>query len=406
MRSPDAASIKKANTLSILRAVNRLPMTTQPRLAAACGLTLPTVNKCVRELLERGAVRELAEAESSGGRPAARYVVAEDAGYILGVVIRMKDIVAGVFDFGLNVKAQVSAPFDLEKSGVEAGVQCVIALVSQLLSRPDLPHDKLLGMGVSVPGPVNYENGLIYKFPNAKKWRDVPLGQTLAGKFKLDVVVEKDNNANVLCWKWLEQTEPETSTVFLGMSDGVGAGILFQGEPYRGNRSVAGEVGHVSVDPKGPLCNCKNRGCLELYASEKALIRQASRRMARGAGSLIAELAGGGAVTIAHIIEAATRQDAFALSLLEDATPYVELCVDYVIKTYAPNELVIDSHWLKAFPQMFYRMIDHFFDSTELVGRDALRIHINKHDDLWLKAAAALVLDIQYTQHDRSVFVQ
>ena len=131
---------------------------------------------------------------------------------------------------------------------------------------------KIEGIGISVPGRINRTEGRLVFAPNLK-WRDVDLGKLVAKATGLDVELENAANACVLAAAWFDHLEDCRNLVVVTVSEGIGIGIYMNGELARGHNNMAGEFGHVPLDPKGPLCTCGTRGCWEVFASNRAAIR-------------------------------------------------------------------------------------------------------------------------------------
>jgi len=390
----NANALRRRNVILVLKTILHQPGITQPQIAAACGLTLPTVNKCVRELGETGAVVELQETRSSGGRPASLYRFNPQVGCIIGVQMDLQRLTVGIFDFELTCLDSRSIAFDLQNCGVEECVQALLEQLTAVINQIAERRLRCYGIGVSVPGPVDVKSGMVYRLPHALRWRGVPLGAMLQERFGLPVYVEKDNNAAVLSLKWLEKFGEDQSAVFVGTQRGLGAGLLINGQVFHGALAVAGEIGHVSIDQNGALCNCKNRGCLELYASQEAAVRNMQQRM------------GDPSITIDDLVAAAQAGEELALEVLQENTGYLQICIDYLIKMYAPQQIIIDSPWLSRVPGLFCRMLASVFEKTALITREDIKITLNSHQDLPLRGAAALVMDSHLYNAATSVFVK
>ncbi len=156
----------------------------------------------------------------------------------------------------------------------EGGEAVARALAS--LAREVIARREVLAVGVGTPGPLDFERGMVRFAPNIPGLEDFPLKARLEAELALPVVVENDANAAALAEHHLGAARGAESSLYLTVSTGIGGGVIVNGRVLRGAFGQGGEVGHLVVDPGGPLCGCGNRGCLEALASGRALERDAA----------------------------------------------------------------------------------------------------------------------------------
>ncbi len=142
--------------------------------------------------------------------------------------------------------------------------------------------DKLRGVGVGVPGIIDERTGMLRESPNLPGWNDYPVRDEIERRLGAPVVLENDANAAGLGESWLGAGRLVPSICMITLGTGVGGGIVLNGRVWHGMTGMAGEVGHTTVDPKGPKCGCGNFGCLEQYASATAIVRMAREAIASG----------------------------------------------------------------------------------------------------------------------------
>jgi predicted NBD/HSP70 family sugar kinase len=153
-------------------------------------------------------------------------------------------------------------------------------LVLDLLERVGASFDEVVGVGVAVPAPVDVGTGMISVRGILRGWDEVHLGQTLSKRLARPVFVDNDANLGALAESTLGAARPYRDSVYVRASYGVGAGIVIDGRVHRGFAGTAGEIGHVQVDPAGPICGCGNRGCLDTVVGAAALVE--ALRVTRG----------------------------------------------------------------------------------------------------------------------------
>lgn len=197
-------------------------------------------------------------------------------------------------------------------------------------------------VGVSSPGPVDPRTGVIHWAPNFPGWRDVPLANLLARALERRVVTGNDANLAALSEQRQGAGRGHDDLIFLTISTGIGGGIIAGGRLVEG-QGFAGEVGHMTVDPDGPLCNCGNLGCLEALASGTALARRARGLVEAGARTAIGELAQGDADRIdARLVHLAAQQgDTVAIDLFRQAGAALGTAIASLMYLLNPSIIIL-----------------------------------------------------------------
>lgn len=149
--------------------------------------------------------------------------------------------------------------------------------------------DRLLGIGVGVPGIIDLRTGMLRESPNLPGWEDYPVQQEIERRLGTKVVLENDANAAALGEQWLGAAAGVDSSCMLTLGTGVGGGLVLNGQIWHGMLGMAGELGHLNIDPDGAPCGCGSHGCLEQYASATAIKRMAREAAAGGQGPRLAQ---------------------------------------------------------------------------------------------------------------------
>jgi glucokinase len=160
----------------------------------------------------------------------------------------------------------------------------MIQAVEQAIEDAGTTLDRIAGIGVGAPGPLNSRTGVVFSPPNLPGWVDVPLSDILHEHFKLPIFVENDANAAALAEYMFGAGKGSREVVYLTISTGIGGGIIADGRIVEGIVGTAGELGHMTIDLHGPRCNCGNIGCLESISSGTAIARRANEIVAMGKG--------------------------------------------------------------------------------------------------------------------------
>lgn len=197
---------------------------------------------------------------------------------------------------------------------------------------------KIKSVGVGVAGDVDSKKGIVRVSPNLG-WSQVRLGELFKKKFKTNVIIE--NDANAAAWGIYKTQVPSTikNLIVMTLGTGVGGGIIIDGKLFSGATGSAGEVGHMVIDEKGPLCNCGQRGCLETYVGAPHLINRVKRDLVQGASSSLKQI-DQNELTPKKISEAALRGDVYAQNIWKNVGYYLGLAVGDLIYLLNPQMVV------------------------------------------------------------------
>lgn len=193
---------------------------------------------------------------------------------------------------------------------------------------------RLRGVGVGVPGPIDVARGVVTSAPNMPGWRDVPIARWVARATGVPAVIENDANAAALGECWVGAGRGRRSVVLYTLGTGIGGGIVLDGKLWHGAKGGAGELGHVPVEPDGRRCPCGARGCIEAYASARAVVKR-FRELRAVRRSRI------GGRDAKEICDAARKGDPLARSVVQEAGRYLGLAVAGVVNTLNPEVVIL-----------------------------------------------------------------
>ncbi len=257
--------IRDLNLTGIFRLIQKYGPISRKELAENTGYSAATITNHVKRLMDEGFVIETNKGSSTGGRRPVYLTVNPDQGYILAVDIEVNQIRILLFDLNLKIKEKLELAI-----GGRTAEEVLLVLVDQIKSfcqQNNIKADKIIGVGVVLPGLVDNKNGYLHFAPNLK-WRDIDIKGFFEKKLGYKIVVENEAKAAVLGEKELVFPDVE-NMVYVSINEGIGCGIIFNGNLYRGASGNAGEFGHIIIDSNGPECHCGNYGCWETLASTK-----------------------------------------------------------------------------------------------------------------------------------------
>lgn len=228
----------------------------------------------------------------------------------------------------------------LASEGTEAVVGRIEASLRAALEAAGVAVRELVGIGVSSPGPVDTNQGVVTHAPNLG-WHNVPIVRLMSDAFGVPVLLENDAAAAAYGEYRFGAGKGFHHLLYVTLSTGIGGGIIIDGQIYRGASGAAGEVGHLILDENGPRCNCGNRGCVEAFSSGVAIAREAQAALDEGRSPTLAEVVGEGAPTANFVGEAAQRGDAVSREIIERAGHYLGLGLAGLLNVLDPEVLIL-----------------------------------------------------------------
>ena len=225
----------------------------------------------------------------------------------------------------------------------EAVIQFILDSTWRVLKQASITISEIYAIGIGAAGISNPETGILFTCPNLPRLRDVPLKDIMQERLGKKVFVINDANAAALGEFHFGAAWGARNFIYITLSTGIGGGIVIDGKIYTGAIGAAGEVGHMTIDDNGPICNCGSRGCWETLASGTALAREARHRIKEGVRTSILEYAEGDVekVTAQAIHNAAEQGDSLAKELIAQTGYYVGVGLANLINIFNPELIVI-----------------------------------------------------------------
>lgn len=323
--------IKNLNTSCILNTIRENNGISRAEIARLTGLTPATVSNITAELIGLNIVAETERGESSGGRKPVMLSICKDAYTFAGVHIASDVIETAVMDMEANILSRRSEPLE---QGIDAAA-AISKAADMLRLVMSISGRVISGIGVSVHGLVDSKNGVSVFAPNLG-WENVPIAEILSADFSLPVIVENDVRAMTLAESWCGIARNISDYVYLYIGPGVGGSIVIDDEVYKGHDGFAGEFGHSTIDPEGPLCPCGNRGCLQALASEVTVLKNYSSRKSSFNPGL----------TFEDVLNAADSGDVHAQDEISKSIRYIGIEVGNIINAFNPPLIVLGGRLL------------------------------------------------------------
>lgn len=301
-------------------------------LARTTGLSRSTVSAIVQDILTTGLVRETRAGSSRGGRRPIMLGFDDDARIIVGIDIGASHV-GGVLT---NLRGQILARREwsmMTRQFPRETLEAVVELSRELIDGPQPP---LLGIGVAMPAPLDPKTKRVLRTV-MPCWVDVDVAAELGRTFSCPIRLHNDANLGALAEQWWGAGQDGQDLVFVKVATGIGAGLIIGGRIVDGVHGVAGELGHLSIDPNGPPCICGVNGCLNVVIGTKALLARTRARLPHFPESALAN----GELTLKLLIDAARAKDPLALEIVRFAGERLGEGLANLLNVLDPSTIVL-----------------------------------------------------------------
>ncbi len=311
------------------------------QLTEALEVSRSKVSGEVSRLMELGLLAEESFAESEGGRRSSLLSIPRSAGLIAAIDLGATSIDVALTTLGGEIVARKGEPADI-KDGPRSILARAKAMLSELLEEQVAEPRDILSIGIGVPGPVEQAAGVLRSPPIMPGWDRFPIRSAFAGECAAPVFVDNDVNVMALGEHWGGVGRGVDNLLFIKVGTGIGGGIIADGRLYRGTQGCAGDIGHICVDPNGPVCTCGNLGCLEAMAGAPAIVLEAERRAREGRSPVLAGiLEEKGELTAVDVGRAAGLGDYEALQVVRRAGRLIGQVLATLVSVLNPSLIVI-----------------------------------------------------------------
>ena len=344
--------IKNKNISLVLNYVRENGPISRADIAEAINLAPPTISRITKKLIKEKFIIQEGLGESSGGRPPVLLKLNPSAGYIIGVNLGPGILEVVLSD--LEAEILVKKSKDMVKTDQDYVLENIIALINDLINASEVDKDKLFGIGVAVHGLVNSEEGISI-FAPYYHWTEVAIKEILEKKLQIPVVVDNDVRAMALGESWFGITKGIDDFIMINVGNGIGSGIVINGELHYGSNYSAGELGHTVIDINGPECECGNYGCLTSLASNPKIVERTKALIRRGVETEVYDLIEGNLanLTVGIICQAARNGDEMAQQILQETGMYLGMGISYLLNILDPKMIVVVGEVTKAKEYVF-----------------------------------------------------
>jgi glucokinase-like ROK family protein len=367
----------------------------RPELVRTSGLGRGAVTQRVAELLESGLLVESELGRSTGGRPPRELAVRAEAGLVVVAPLGATHVAVGVTDLTGRLIDFIEEPAAIA-TGPDRTLARLEELIDELLARPTVPRAPVYGIGVGLPGPVEFASGTPVSPPIMPGWDGYPVRTRLSDRYDVPVWVDNDVNMMALGELRVGAARDQQDVIFVKIGTGIGAGLISSGRLHRGTQGAAGDIGHTTVDlASGIVCRCGNVGCLEALAGGAALSRDGTAAATDGRSAYLhAVLRSGRPITATDVAAAAQHGDAVAVELLARSGQLVGETVATLVNFFNPSLVLLGGGVALAGDMILAAVREAVYRRSLPLATRELRIERSTlTPDPGLSGAAHMVLD-------------
>jgi glucokinase len=309
----------------------------------------------------------------------------------IGIDVGATNVKIGCLDGELNLVSKTSITTNAEM-GPDIVIDNTAAAARTLVTEAGFSIDNVCAVGLGMPGPANYSEGIVISSTNMPKFKNVPIVRMLAERLAKPVVM--DNDGNVACWgEYVAGAGKEVEDmVFFTLGTGIGGAIVNHGKLLTGCGDNATELGHIIIYPDGRRCNCGQRGCVEAYASASWTAQRATEAVEAGAESSLKEvLETKGEITCKEVYEHLAKGDELAKKITDETAKALALVCINMLHTTEPERIVFAGGMIAAGDVLLDRIRHYFNEHIWILKKETVEIcFATLGEDAGIIGAAAL----------------
>lgn len=337
--------VRRGSQAAILRTIYHFGPVKRSQIAEYLGLTMPTITTNINEMIAQGIVQEagLTAPRGSSGRRARPVDIVPESRHFIGVEMQGSRWAVCLLDF--RGKALFAENGDSPHQGYDENMQSVCRVIRRAVSARALTLDQIAGIGICTPGLVNRVEGIL-EMRAGLNWTDKNIRRDIAALTGYTGPISVENNACARAYGvqvfQRELLTEANSFAYLFISDGIACPLVPVTDDFVGSVVGMGELGHTVMDSKGPLCRCGNRGCLEAYSSDWAVMSRCAEALKKGKATVLREICGEQPPTMDEILRAQAAGDSDVQQIVREAIYMLGLAAANINKFAGPSLMKID----------------------------------------------------------------
>ncbi|MBB3129243.1 putative NBD/HSP70 family sugar kinase [Paenibacillus rhizosphaerae] len=346
MQKHDQDYIRRKNRSTVFELIRKRSPLSRAEIARLTGMSPTTVSRIVSELYQQDFMHEIEQTTTGVGRKAVMLHVNPGSVLSVGVEIDRGGIRIGIVDLDGKVIHSTQITRDSRETP-EVTLQRIASSMEELIEAEDVDRRKVVGIGVGLPGIVDYAGGSVVLSAQLG-WKQTDIAGELRRLTGFEVAVDNELKVRALAEHQYGSARGSSRSVLIGFGSGVGSSLIIDGEIYRGETNSAGEIGHTVVDPGGLLCECGKVGCLQTYIAEASLVEQANKIKPIG--------------SLEELFQARKDGEFWAASILDRAMTFVAVTVSNIACVYNPDTVILTGKLVESFPEVRNFLSDKCMD--------------------------------------------
>jgi len=326
----NAANSKEHNRKLLLRYILNKPVS-RSEIASLTGLTRAGAGVIVDSLISDGLLEEEVVKKTGKGRSPKRLLIRDDAFYALGINITRLGCSVGICGLKGNVLACRTFSANLWKTKDEA-IELIHRQLTDIRKKTKIDRQKILGVGITTPGPVDSAGGMILTPPDFDHWEFCPIAEIYEKKLRMPAFLENNSIARTIEEQYYGLGKKYENFINLIVDNGIGGGIVINNNLIKGAGGWGSELGHISINSQGKKCYCGNIGCLEMYANPRLFIAAAKK-----AGYRISEWN--------DIVRGAQGGNRFLLKMVKRMAGYLACGCTTFVNLFEPQAIFISGEF-------------------------------------------------------------
>ena len=326
-------SLRELNRERVVHTLRELGVASRADIARRTGLSRSTVSSLVADLRGEGLIVEMDSEHGpdgtagQSGRPPVLIGLSPSAGAVGGIDFGKRHLAVAVSDLSHAILAEAWREMPEDYASAD-GLDTATELFDAALDEAGVPRDRVLGVGLGLPGPIHRLTGTIGSPAILPGWVGVQVAEEMTSRLGLRVQVDNDANLGALSEFHWGAGRPTDSLAYLKVATGIGAGLIVSGRLFHGACGTAGEIGHTTVDEHGPICRCGRRGCLETFAAAPAVVELLRPGL-------------GPELTIDDVLERARQGDPGCQRAIADAGRHIGQALGNLCNLFNPERIVV-----------------------------------------------------------------
>jgi glucokinase-like ROK family protein len=363
MAVADKKLMRAINRFKILHTIRAHKLISRVDITKSTGLSQATVTGITASLIDEGLLLEKKPGESDGGRPPILIALNPDGAYAVGVYLSISQINVVIINLEATILASYEMPLRKQNYAPEAIADKIVQAVQECMWQANFSRNEISGIGIGLPGLVAPHTGLIRFLPNYQ-WEKVNLRDMVQKKIDHPTYIENSANSLTLAEQWFGEGRGVDNFIVVTLEYGVGMGIIINGQLYRGHKGTAGEFGHTTVDPDGPLCRCGKKGCIEAIVGNNAILREAEAAVQKDEW----KPNNPDDITLEEVILAARQEAPYLRNIFSQAGRVLGIGLSNLIRIFNPAKIIISGRGVKAgdllFDSMYKTIPQHISSRT------------------------------------------